>query len=55
MGTGRPRPPPPGGGGEPRPRARRIAFWAVLALMVGLQVLWVRTIWLFNPHGDWPP
>ena len=20
-----------------------------------LQVLWVRTIWLFNPHGDWPP
>ena len=36
-------------------RARRLAFWAVLALMVGLQVLWVRTIWLFNPHGDWPP
>lgn len=37
------------------PRARRIAFWAVLALMVGLQVLWIRTMWLFNPHGDWPP
>ncbi|OZB50275.1 MAG: hypothetical protein B7X40_02880 [Cellulomonas sp. 14-74-6] len=36
-------------------RARRIAFWAVLALMVGLQVLWIRTMWLFNPHGDWPP
>ena len=36
-------------------RARWAAFWAVLVLMVGLQVLWIRTIWLFNPHGDWPP
>ena len=36
-------------------RARGAAYWAVLVLMVGLQVLWIRTMWLFNPHGDWPP
>jgi len=37
------------------PRARRWWFGAIVALMLGLQVLWVRQIWLFNPSGDWPP
>ena len=36
-----------------RGRAAWLAF--VVLLMLGLQVLWVRQIWLFNPHGDWPP
>ncbi|HEY0120007.1 MAG TPA: hypothetical protein VGC04_14625 [Cellulomonas sp.] len=36
-----------------RGRAAWLAF--VMVLMLGLQVLWVRQIWLFNPHGDWPP
>jgi len=36
-----------------RGRAAWLAF--VLLLMLGLQVLWVRQMWLFNPHGDWPP
>ena len=36
-----------------RGRAAWLAF--VVALMLGLQVLWVRQIWLFNPRGDWPP
>ncbi|WP_243883445.1 hypothetical protein [Cellulomonas dongxiuzhuiae] len=40
----------------PRPPwARRLWFGAVLVLMLGLQVLWVRQMWEFNPHGDWPP
>jgi hypothetical protein len=36
-------------------RARTGWLLALLALMLGLQVLWVRQIWLFNPTGDWPP
>lgn len=36
-----------------RGRAAWLAF--VVLLMLGLQVLWVRQIWLFNPQGDWPP
>lgn len=36
-----------------RGRAAWLAF--VILLMLGLQVLWVRQIWLFNPQGDWPP
>lgn len=40
----------------PRPAwARRVWFGAVLVLMLGLQVLWIRQMWEFNPHGDWPP
>ncbi|WP_190278767.1 hypothetical protein [Cellulomonas sp. B6] len=35
--------------------ARRLWFGAVLVLMLGLQVLWIRQMWEFNPHGDWPP
>ncbi|UZN04396.1 hypothetical protein [Cellulomonas sp. S1-8] len=35
--------------------ARRAWFTAVLVLMLGLQVLWVRQMWEFNPGGDWPP
>ncbi|ADG73908.1 putative integral membrane protein [Cellulomonas flavigena DSM 20109] len=35
--------------------ARRLWFGAILLLMLGLQVLWVRQMWEFNPHGDWPP
>lgn len=35
--------------------ARRAWFAAVLVLMLGLQVLWVRQMWEFNPGGDWPP
>jgi hypothetical protein len=39
-----------------RTRRARLAWLAfVLLLMLGLQVLWVRQMWLFNPHGDWPP
>ena len=39
-----------------RTRRGRAAWLAFLVLlMLGLQVLWVRQIWLFNPHGDWPP
>lgn len=36
-----------------RDRAAWLGF--VVLLMLGLQVLWVRQIWLFNPMGDWPP
>ena len=36
-----------------RGRAAWLAF--VVLLMLGLQVLWVREMWLFNPTGDWPP
>jgi hypothetical protein len=36
-----------------RGRAAWLAF--VVLLMLGLQVLWVREMWLFNPRGDWPP
>ncbi|MFC8193234.1 hypothetical protein ACFUMH_16385 [Cellulomonas sp. NPDC057328] len=35
--------------------ARRTWFGAVLVLMLGLQVLWIRQMWEFNPGGDWPP
>lgn len=37
------------------PRARRRWLAVLLLAMLALQVLWVRQIWLFNPHGDWPP
>ncbi len=37
------------------PWARRVWFGAVLVLMLGLQVLWIRQMWQFNPNGDWPP
>lgn len=36
-------------------RARRAWFGAVLVLMLGLQALWIRQMWEFNPGGDWPP
>ncbi len=36
-------------------RSRAVWLAAVVLLMLGLQVLWVRQIWLFNPTGDWPP
>lgn len=40
----------------PRPTwARRLWFAVVLVLMFGLQALWIRQMWQFNPHGDWPP
>jgi hypothetical protein len=35
--------------------ARRWWFGAVLVLMLGLQVLWVRQMWHANPVADWPP
>ena len=35
--------------------ARRAWLGAVLVLMLGLQVLWIRQMWQFNPNGDWPP
>lgn len=35
--------------------ARRAWFGAVLVLMLGLHVLWIRQMWEFNPGGDWPP
>lgn len=39
-----------------RTRRGRAAWLAVVVLlMLVLQVVWVRQIWLFNPHGDWPP
>lgn len=39
-----------------RTRRGRTAWLAfVVLLMLVLQVIWVRQIWLFNPHGDWPP
>jgi hypothetical protein len=37
------------------PRARRRWLVLLLIAMLAFQVLWVRQIWLFNPHGDWPP
>ncbi|MCG2799712.1 MAG: hypothetical protein L6367_14400 [Cellulomonas sp.] len=37
------------------PRARRRWLALLLIAMLAFQVLWVRQIWLFNPHGDWPP
>ncbi len=36
-------------------RARRAWFVGVLVLMLGLQALWIRQMWEFNPGGDWPP
>ena len=40
----------------PRPAwARRTWFTLVLALMLGLQVLWIRQMWQFGPPSDWPP
>jgi hypothetical protein len=39
-----------------RPAAgRRWWFAAVVVLMLGLQVLWVRQMWHANPVADWPP
>ncbi len=35
--------------------ARRWWFGAVVVLMLGLQVLWVRQMWHANPVADWPP
>ena len=35
--------------------ARRWWFGAVVLLMLGLQVLWVRQMWHANPVADWPP
>ncbi|KQY43041.1 hypothetical protein [Cellulomonas sp. Root137] len=37
------------------PAARRWWFGAVVVLMLGLQVLWVRQMWHANPVADWPP
>jgi hypothetical protein len=37
------------------PAARRLWFGAVVVLMLGLQVLWVRQMWHANPVADWPP
>ena len=37
------------------PAARRWWFGAVVVLMLGLQVLWVRQMWHAGPTGDWPP
>ena len=37
------------------PVARRWWFGAVVVLMLGLQVLWVRQMWHANPVADWPP
>ncbi|WP_315098032.1 hypothetical protein [uncultured Cellulomonas sp.] len=35
--------------------ARRWWFGAVVVLMLGLQVLWIRQMWHTNPVADWPP
>ena len=37
------------------PAARRWWLGAVVVLMLGLQVLWVRQMWQANPVADWPP
>lgn len=37
------------------PAGRRWWFGAVVVLMLGLQVLWVRQMWHANPVADWPP
>ncbi len=37
------------------PGRRRWWLGGVALLMLGLQVLWIRQIWLFAPTGDWPP
>lgn len=37
------------------PGRRRWWLAAIALLMLGLQVLWIRQIWLFAPTGDWPP
>jgi hypothetical protein len=37
------------------PAARRWWFGAVVVLMLGLQVLWIRQMWHANPVADWPP
>jgi hypothetical protein len=36
-------------------RSRWAWLAGLLVTMAALQILWVRQIWLFNPHGDWPP
>ncbi|MEZ0449831.1 hypothetical protein [Cellulomonas sp. ICMP 17802] len=37
------------------PAGRRWWFGAVVVVMLGLQVLWVRQMWQANPVADWPP
>jgi hypothetical protein len=36
-------------------RWRRAWLAVLMVVMLVLQVVWVRQIWLFNPQGDWPP